>query len=251
MKAILSFGIMVSLAMICCAGGALTDITSYEAVVTDDASGGIVAVGGPWAWQELVPEMLVLVASGPGRSVAVKCWDGEGVLIYSGVLAHVDLEMPPVFPPIPMPVGVELTPDGNLVHVSVNGVVAVGDVVLEPVQTETVVAVDIKPGSATNPFNAKAKGVLPVAILGSPSVDVGQIDPGSLTLAGVAPVRWSVGDVQGDGVADLELSFRDQDVARVLAGVADRAVVTLGVAGRFKDGGALQGADIVTVLAKK
>jgi len=91
------------------------------------------------------------------------------------------------------------------------------------------VLVDIKPGSCINPFNVKSKGVVPVVILGSTDVDVTQIDPLSITLAGVKPIRSKVVDVATppdpaigceelgpDGFADLALKFRTQDIVAVL-----------------------------------
>ena len=47
------------------------------------------------------------------------------------------------------------------------------------------VDIDIKPGSCPNPFNAKSKGSVPVAIVGSADLDVSTINPASITLAGV------------------------------------------------------------------
>ena len=95
---------------------------------------------------------------------------------------------------------------------------------------EVGVYIDIKPGSCPNPLNPKAKGVLPVAVLGTADFDVTTIDPStlSLTRAGVtgsvAPIRWSYADVgtpfmgdgcdchdlTGDGYMDLTLKFSDQ-----------------------------------------
>jgi hypothetical protein len=55
--------------------------------------------------------------------------------------------------------------------------------------------VDIKPGTCPNPVNVKARGVLPVAILGTADFDVTTIDPASVRLEGVAPIRWALEDV--------------------------------------------------------
>ncbi|MBN1391621.1 MAG: NHL repeat-containing protein, partial [Sedimentisphaerales bacterium] len=57
------------------------------------------------------------------------------------------------------------------------------------------VMVDIKPGVCPNPVNVKSKGVLPAAILGTADFDVTKIDPASIRLAGVAPLRSAYKDV--------------------------------------------------------
>jgi hypothetical protein len=78
------------------------------------------------------------------------------------------------------------------------------------------VSVDIKPMSWPNPLNVNKKGVLPVAILGTEDFDVTQIDPASILLEGVSPLRWALEDVGTpgdqlagpDGIMDLSLSLR-------------------------------------------
>jgi hypothetical protein len=102
--------------------------------------------------------------------------------------------------------------------------------------TEVAVPVDVKPTSCPNPLNFNAKGVLPVAILGSESLDVRTIDPASVRLLGaVAPIRWAYEDVatpfepylgkEGcqacstlgpDGGFDLTLKFDTQAVVAAL-----------------------------------
>ena len=56
-------------------------------------------------------------------------------------------------------------------------------------------AVDIKPQSCPNPLNVKKKGVLPIAILGTEDFDVTEIDPASVELEYISPLRWALEDV--------------------------------------------------------
>ena len=56
------------------------------------------------------------------------------------------------------------------------------------------VSFDIRPQSCPNPINTDLKGVLPVAILGTDDFDVTQIDPATVRLNDVAPLRWSLRD---------------------------------------------------------
>jgi hypothetical protein len=73
--------------------------------------------------------------------------------------------------------------------------------------------IDIKPGSDSNPMNPSGQGNLPVAILGSESLDVAEIDAATLTFG---PARASYvhrggphfEDVNGDGFADLMAHYR-------------------------------------------
>ena len=44
-----------------------------------------------------------------------------------------------------------------------------------------VVAIDIKPGSATNPINLDAPGKIPVAILSSATFDAASVDRATIT----------------------------------------------------------------------
>ena len=51
------------------------------------------------------------------------------------------------------------------------------------------VPVDIRPCSCHNPIKVRTWGVLPVAIMGTQTLDVTHIDPASIRLEGVAPLR--------------------------------------------------------------
>jgi hypothetical protein len=77
--------------------------------------------------------------------------------------------------------------------------------------------IDIKPGSDTNPVNLKSKGVIPVAILGSPVFDVSTVDCSTIAFgpAGASPVHRAgchPEDVNGDFYQDLIVHFRTQEV---------------------------------------
>jgi len=133
------------------------------------------------------------------------------------------------------------------------------------------VPVDIKPTSCRNPFNVDKRGVMPVAILGTDTFDVRTIDPATVRLEGVSPLRWSYRDVatpyepylgkQGafdcttegpDGYLDLTLKFSAQEIAAALGGVADGDVLTLSLDGYLLDGTTyIIGEDVVVILMKK
>jgi hypothetical protein len=148
---------------------------------------------------------------------------------------------------------------------------------------ETAVPVDVKPGSCPNPLNVCDRGVLPVAILGTESLDVRTIDPATVRLQGsVAPIRWGYEDVATpfepylgktgcracntlgpDCRRDLTLKFDSQEViAALLTGQHDRGrhdrdcldCVLLTLSGQLKPeyGGAqIIGEDRVTLKVKK
>ena len=86
------------------------------------------------------------------------------------------------------------------------------------------VSIDIKPDDCTDYLNRKAKGVLPVVIHGTKNFDVTQIDPETITLEGVSPIRNAIEDVTNpdacietpDGYIDLSLKFKNQDIVAAL-----------------------------------
>jgi hypothetical protein len=131
------------------------------------------------------------------------------------------------------------------------------------------IAVDIKPGSCPNPINTKSKGVLPVAILGTETFDVKRIDPASVELVGVKPLRSSFEDVstpyepfigkQGandcnengpDGFTDLTLKFSTQGIISALGPVNDGDELTLELNALLEDGTPVTGEDVVIILHK-
>ena len=68
--------------------------------------------------------------------------------------------------------------------------------------------IDIKPGSDINPINPMSRGVIPVAILGSDTFDVRDVDPATLAFGPAgAPLEHRNGphrkDANHDGVDDL------------------------------------------------
>jgi len=124
------------------------------------------------------------------------------------------------------------------------------------------VTVDVKPRSWPNPLGLKDKGVLPVAILGTADFDVSQVDPATILLEGVAPLRWALEDVGTagdplagpDGFTDLSLKFDAQAIVAVLGPVNDGDVVVLHLTGNLKaefDGTPIEGEDVVRIIKKK
>ncbi len=136
---------------------------------------------------------------------------------------------------------------------------------------EITVAVDIKPTSCPNPLQTGKKGVTPVAILGTDEFDVTEIDPVTVLLEGVAPLRWSLKDVatpfsddiedcmdcttQGpDGHMDLTLKFDTQELVTALDEVEDRECRVLTLTGNLTEeagGTDIVGEDVVRIQLKK
>ena len=134
------------------------------------------------------------------------------------------------------------------------------------------VFVDVKPGSCPNPLNLKSKGVLPVAILGTEDFDVTKINPESVKLKGVSPLRWKINDVatpytslidkefctdcneEGpDGFNDLTLSFKRQEIVEALGEVEDGECLALELSGTLLEefgGTPFTGEDVVRLLKK-
>jgi len=133
----------------------------------------------------------------------------------------------------------------------------------------TVVAVDIKPGSCPNPVNVKSKGVLPVAILGTDDYDITTIDPTSIRLIGIEPLRSGYEDVatpvsdandcncteEGpDGFLDLTLKFKTQRIVEAIGDVNDGDVLVLELTGVLYDPPPyetpIEGADCVLIRGR-
>ena len=136
------------------------------------------------------------------------------------------------------------------------------------------VAVDIRPGSCPNPLNCRSNGVLPVAILGSATFDVTEIDPATVRLAGVAPLRGDYEDVATpyeplvgrqdcridctsmgpDGYMDATLKFATQDVVAALGTVVeDGACVVAQLTGSLREsagGTEFVGEDVIRIRCK-
>jgi len=138
------------------------------------------------------------------------------------------------------------------------------------------VPVDIKPYSCPNPFDVKKQkrhGVLVVAVLGTEDFDVTQIDPSSIRLEGVAPLRWSLRDIatpftpstgkehcyedcsiEGtDGFKDLKLKFSAQKVAAALGNVKHNECRVLKLTGNLKKekgSSPIVGEDVVVIQKK-
>lgn len=76
------------------------------------------------------------------------------------------------------------------------------------------VAIDIKPGSFPNSINLKSNGNVPVAVLSSATFNAMTVNPGTVIFAGASPlsIGGSPEDVNGDGLFDLVLHFRTQNL---------------------------------------
>jgi hypothetical protein len=144
-------------------------------------------------------------------------------------------------------------------------------------QEPLIVPVDVKPGGCPNPLNLRSNGVLPVSVLGTPDFDVSQIEISTVRLTGagdglgfVRPVEGPPGphtviadigtpfpgtpcdchDLSGDGIDDLSLKFRTQEVVEALGleVIPGGELVPLVVGGLLVDGTPFGGVDCVVIV---
>jgi hypothetical protein len=112
------------------------------------------------------------------------------------------------------------------------------------------VAIDIKPGSNPNCFNNDGAGILPVAILGSASFDVTQVDPETVELEGMevaargrsGKLMAHVEDVNGDGIDDLVAQIEDVD------GTFTSGSTMATLTGKLFDGTLFEGTDDICIV---
>jgi hypothetical protein len=107
------------------------------------------------------------------------------------------------------------------------------------------VNIDIKPGSVPNSINLKSQGVVPVAVLTTEDFDATTIDPTTVVFAGASPVRWTLEDVDGDGLKDMLFHFRTQELN--LTPDSTEAMLT----GVTYDGVSIFGTDEVRIVPSK
>jgi hypothetical protein len=133
-------------------------------------------------------------------------------------------------------------------------------------------SLDIKPGSCPNPLNTntQGKGRLPMAILGTSSFDVNDIDPLSIKIEEVIfPLKTpSIEDVatplldgeecechelEGDGFTDLVIHFSRAKIITTLSlGDMPRdAEVPITVTGKLFDGTPFEATDCVRIIARE
>lgn len=120
----------------------------------------------------------------------------------------------------------------------------------EPIEIEIEaipVGIDIKPGSFPNSINLKANGVIPVAVLGSATLDVLTLDPATAEFGpGKAKnvLAPSYADVNSDSHLDLVLHFRTEDTGIAPGATEARLLIyTYG-------GAAYEGSDSVRIVSK-
>lgn len=118
------------------------------------------------------------------------------------------------------------------------------------------VPIDIKPDSLPNSANLKDQGLLPVAILGSASFDVSNVNPEKIQLGGVslatrgsakAPERaYSYEDVNGNGHLDSIAFFSVPQLVGI--DVLDATTTALTLTAELYDGRAMTGTDSVNIV---
>jgi hypothetical protein len=104
------------------------------------------------------------------------------------------------------------------------------------------VDIDVEPRREENVVNLRSNGRVAIALLGSPTFDVRDIDPTTVAFGpGAAPAidDGKIRDVDGDGLSDLELSARVHGVA--LSQGDDELCAT----GELFDGRAFLGCDFI------
>ena len=136
-----------------------------------------------------------------------------------------------------------------------------------PETTNGYVGIDIHPTSCPNPLQTNRRGSTPVAVLGSETFNVGNVDVSTIRLEGVRPSRNVFEDVStpfpiaegkidlvpychtlgADGYLDLVLHFDTQAIVAAIGSRNEGDLVRLKLKGKLKDGTDFEGEDIMII----
>ena len=139
------------------------------------------------------------------------------------------------------------------------------NVAFDSLRIDYVNLVDMHTLSCPNPLNLGGNGVLPVAVLGTAEFDVTQVMPDTCRLEGASPRRWHYADTSRpyvaalvdensctgagpDGWDDLNLKFRNRDVAAGVGSVPPGTVVTLDLVCTLANGDEFRSEDIMKIV---
>ena len=157
------------------------------------------------------------------------------------VIMEITINDEPATLTVPPEIAVTIAPDTGTLTVEATDsepgsdpppvILEVGGAVVPIAPGETIdmpsILIDIKPGSYPNCFNINGKGVIPVAILGSDTFDVMDIDQDTLSFGGLlVRIKGSeqpscgLEDTNADGFDDLVCHFEDDDATSWTAGNA-------------------------------
>jgi probable HAF family extracellular repeat protein len=111
------------------------------------------------------------------------------------------------------------------------------------------VTIDIKPGGEPNSINKNGRGVIPVAVFGSPDFIIKDIDPASLRLEGLLKIKTNQNgillvnyeNVNEDEYEDLVVQFENDDIFS-----EDDTIATL--TGNLNDGTSIIGTDSIRIV---
>jgi len=109
----------------------------------------------------------------------------------------------------------------------------------------TTVTIDIKPGSYLNTINLKSKGNnVPLAVLSDSTFDATTVDRSNVVFAGAfpLPIGQTPEDVNGDGLLDVVLHFKTQDL-NLQPGDTEACL-----SGKTLDGQDIEGCDSVRIV---
>jgi hypothetical protein len=185
-----------------------------------------------------------------GNTFQVGDWEVLGAsVVWIGDGFQDGFGLPETLPPMgaPAPLGVFTVfraPQENALILTV-------DVDARVVPSVLAVDIDIKPGSDPNCFNVNGRGVVPVAILGSGTFDVANVDQTTLSFGGLAVrVRGNHypqcnGEyVNGDGFLDLVCQFEDD------AGAWTAGEESATLSGQLLDSTPIEGSDTICLVPK-
>ena len=216
-----------------------------------------------WIDLETTPPTVINENFGPARpdynSTSTAAFSADGKLLF--VAGQQQIDVYDVNPDLPVLRG-SIPMEGSIYTVAT--------LPCSAAPSEIEVAVDIEPRSCPNRLYVKSKGVLKVAILGSEDFDVMSVDPRTVQIDGVRPFNWKLKDVatpynsdtmQGDctdctrkgrdGFLDLELQFKNKDIAKVVGSAKHGDCLVLTLTGQSFEGQDILGDDVVRISTKK